>query len=106
MALSRSFNRLLFTLSFLLSLGIAALAWVGLGLTASELWLEVDTLLDVVQTPPRFREVSAGHVLSEILQTLWGAKVHLGMMALGCFLAMFSIYHFVKLEAQPRRSDS
>lgn len=103
---ARSFNRLLFTLSLLLSLGIAVLAWVGLGLTASELWLEADTFLNVIQTPPRFREVSASHVFSEILQTLWGAKVHLGMMALGCFLTIFSVYHFVKLEAQPRRSDN
>lgn len=96
----RSFNTFLFAFSFLLSLGIAVLAWVGLGLTAAELWLEIETFLNVIQIPPRFREVSASHVFYEIIRTLWGAKVHLGMMALGCFLVIFSVYHFEKLKAQ------
>lgn len=106
MILSPRFDRVLFALALLLSLGIAVLAWVGLTLVGRELWLEVDTFMKVIQIPPRFREVTPDHVFSEIIQTLWEAKVHFGMLALSGFLSIFSIYNFVKLKAQEQVAEA
>lgn len=88
-------RKLLWAWSLLVSLGLLVVSCGMVALMAYELFLELGTLNNLQQLPPRMRGAYRSHVLAEITHTLQTGKAHLMVMGLASTMIFISLYFLV-----------